>query len=202
MNALEFWFDFASPYSYLSAMRIEHQAHEQDIKIVWKPFLLGPIFAKQGWQITPFVLYPAKGAYMKRDLERLCLDRGLPPFRLPDPMPAHSVLASRIALIGLDKDWGVAFCKATFEAEFAQGFDIKDEDVLAGILRDVDQEPADVMAQALHVQNKQRLREQTEQAERRGIFGAPSFITTNGDLFWGDDRLEQALSFSLATEII
>lgn len=192
-DVLEFWFDFASTYSYLTAMRIEEKANARDLCVVWKPFLLGPIFAKQGWSTSPFIIYPAKGTYMVHDLKRLCRDRGLPPFRLPDQIPAHSVLASRIALIGLDETWGVAFYKAVFEAEFSQGLDIADDNILRTILSELAQDPVYVFEQALDIKNKQRLKEQTDQAERQGLFGAPSFVTPGGELFWGDDRLEQAL---------
>ena len=68
---IEFWYDFASTYSYLSAMRIESLAAGAGVEIVWRPFLLGPIFRAQGWDTSPFNLYPAKGRYMVRDIERL-----------------------------------------------------------------------------------------------------------------------------------
>ena len=75
---LVFWFDFASSYSYLSAMRIEAAARKADVAIVWRPFLLGPIFNAQGWATSPFNIYPAKGAYMWRDLARRCGARAKP----------------------------------------------------------------------------------------------------------------------------
>ena len=69
---IEFWYEFASTYSYLSAMRVEAAAKEQGVEVQWKPFLLGPIFNSQGWNDSPFNIYPAKGAYMWRDMERQC----------------------------------------------------------------------------------------------------------------------------------
>src|SRR5436190_24112129 len=74
---LEFWYDFASTYSYLSAMRIEALAAAAGVGVAWKPFLLGPIFGAQGWTTSPFNLYPAKGRNMVRDIERLATERGL-----------------------------------------------------------------------------------------------------------------------------
>lgn len=88
---------------------------------------------------------------------------------------------------------GCGFCKEVFEAEFSLGFDIADENILCTILSKLGQDPVDVFEQALDIKNKQRLKEQTDQAERQGFLGAPSFITPAGELFWGDDRLEQAL---------
>ena len=75
---LEFWYEFASTYSYLSAMRIEKVAAAAKVEVAWRPFLLGPIFRAQGWDDSPFNLYPAKGRYMWRDLERLAAGYGLP----------------------------------------------------------------------------------------------------------------------------
>lgn len=69
---LEFWFEFASTYSYLAASRIEEVAAGSGVRLRWRPFLLGPIFASQGWGDSPFNLYPLKGRYMWRDMERLC----------------------------------------------------------------------------------------------------------------------------------
>ena len=68
---LEFWYEFASTYSYLTAMRIEALAEKAGVDVIWKPFVLGPIFSAQGWNTSPFNIYPAKGKYMVREMERL-----------------------------------------------------------------------------------------------------------------------------------
>ena len=90
---LDFWFDFASTYSYLSAARIRPLAAEAKVRVRFRPFLLGPIFKAQGWGTSPFNLYEAKGRYMWRDMERLAAGLGLP-FRRPDPFPQNSLLAA------------------------------------------------------------------------------------------------------------
>ena len=95
---LAFWFEFASTYSYPAAARIEARAAAAGIAVAWRPFLLGPIFASQGWDNSPFNIYPAKGRYMWRDLERICArDRaGLPPAeRLPAQQPARGARRAR-----------------------------------------------------------------------------------------------------------
>ncbi|MFN3498505.1 MAG: 2-hydroxychromene-2-carboxylate isomerase, partial [Pannonibacter indicus] len=91
---LDFWFEFASTYSYLTAMRIETVAKDRGIDLVWRPFLLGPIFARQGWDTSPFNLFPAKGRYMWREMERMCEDMGLP-LTVPDPFPQNGLMAAR-----------------------------------------------------------------------------------------------------------
>jgi 2-hydroxychromene-2-carboxylate isomerase len=189
---LEFWYELASTYSYLSAMRIEAVGAEAGIDVVWKPFVLGPIFNAQGWNTSPFNIYPAKGRYMVREMERLSAARGLP-FMMPSPFPQNSLNAARLALIGHDEGWGPAFARAVFTAQFADGEDISDRKVLGKILSGLGRDPAPLLARMEQPDTKQRLRQQTEVAQELGIFGAPSFLAQD-ELFWGDDRLEQAIA--------
>ena len=194
MPTLDFWFDFASTYSYPAAMRIAPLAAEAGVAVRYRPFLLGPIFKAQGWDSSPFNVYEAKGRHMWRDLERLCADLALP-FRRPDPFPQNSLLAARVALIGPGDDGGEAFCRAVFRAEFADGRRIDDTAVIGEILTDLKLDPAAVL-DAAQTEGKQRLRQQTDEAQRRGIFGAPTFIASDGELFWRTDRLERALQWA------
>lgn len=191
---LEFWYDFASTYSYLSAMRIEPLAATSGIDIVWRPFILGPIFKAQGWTSSPFNIYPAKGRYMVRDLERVAAARGLP-FAMPAQFPASSLLACRVALVGEPQGWTPHFSKSVYTAQFAHRLDIGDPQTLTDILDCLGVDSSAIIAQAGAQPVKDALRHRTAQAEQHGIFGAPSFVTPDGELFWGDDRLEQALTW-------
>jgi 2-hydroxychromene-2-carboxylate isomerase len=193
--ALDFWFDFASTYSYPAAVRIRSLAAEAGVTVRFRPFLLGPIFKAQGWDTSPFNLYEAKGRHMWRDLERICQDLGLP-FRRPEPFPQNSLLAARVALIGLAQGWGEDFSVAVYRAQFAEGRRIDDADALAAIVAGLGADARPALTAASSDDNKLRLRAQTERAGRLGIFGAPSFVTSGGELFWGNDRLEQALRWA------
>lgn len=195
MARLQFWYDLASNYSYLSAMRIERLAQVAGIEIEWRPFLLGPIFKAQGWTTSPFNLYPAKGRNMLRDMQRIADMRGLP-FVIPTTFPAASLLAVRIATHGSTEGWCAEFSKAVFMAEFGRGEDIADERVLSRVLSALGLDAARSIAAAGDDAVKQRLRLATEEAMRIGIFGAPSLVAADGELFWGDDRLEQALAWA------
>jgi len=195
MPRLEFWYEFASNYSYLSVMRISDLAQQAGVEVIWKPFLLGPIFKAQGWDTSPFNLYPAKGRYMIRDMQRITASRGLP-FVMPPTFPANGLKAARLALIGADEGWIEPVTKAIFEAEFGRGEDIAQPAVLEKALAGLGLDAASLMARAEDPAIKQRLKDQTAEAQSRGIFGAPSFITEDGELFWGDDRLEQALAWA------
>ena len=195
MPTLDFWFDFASTYSYPAAMRIGPLAAAAGVTVRHRPFLLGPIFKAQGWDTSPFNVYEAKGRHMWRDLERLCADLGLP-FRRPDPFPQNGLLPARVALVGLGDGWGDEFCRAMFRAEFADNLRIDDVAVIGGILTDLKLDPKSVLDAAQSDGIKQRLRQQTDEAQQLGIFGAPTFVTGDGELFWGNDRLERALQWA------
>ena len=192
---LDFWFDFASTYSYPAAVRIGALAAHADVRVHFRPFLLGPIFKAQGWTTSPFNLYPEKGRHMWRDLERLCADLDIP-FRRPDPFPQNSLLAARVALAALDHSWGEAFCVALFRAQFGDGRRIDDAGAIGEVLAGLQIDPQPVLAAARSEANKARLRAQTEEAQQRGLFGAPSFTTADGKLFWSNDRLESALRWA------
>ena len=194
MPVADFWFEFASTYSYPAAMRIGALARDAGVAIRWQPFLLGPIFKAQGWDNSPFNLYATKGRYMWRDLDRICADLGLP-FRKPETFPQSGLVAARAALVGLDEGWGEGFIAAVYRAQFAEGRLIGDPAVIRDILVTMGIDPKPVFDRTQSDAIKARLREQTEEAQRLGIFGAPA-VVVNGELFWGNDRLEQALAWA------
>src|SRR5256714_2818576 len=175
MPALDFFYEFASTYSYIAAMRIAPLAKTAGLTLRWRPFLLGPIFKAQGWDTSPFNLYPAKGRYMVRDCERQCAELGVS-FRLPEPFPQNTLLASRVALVGLEQGWGEDFSRAVYRAELAETRNIADATTIAEIVRDLGHDGEVALARAQSGEIKGRLRAETEEALRLGIFGAPSFI--------------------------
>ncbi|MBI1187349.1 MAG: 2-hydroxychromene-2-carboxylate isomerase [Alphaproteobacteria bacterium] len=191
MPRLDFWYEFASTYSYPAAMRIEALAEKDNVEIYWRPFLLGPIFADQGWTDSPFNLYPAKGRYMWRDMERVC-DACQLAFARPARFPQNGLLGARVAL-SLNPRERMLFSRALYAAQFAGGRDIADESVVADAIAAAGLVPEPVLENARAPANRAALRAQTEEAKARGIFGAPSFICADGELFWGHDRLEEAL---------
>jgi 2-hydroxychromene-2-carboxylate isomerase len=192
---IDFWFDFGSTYSYPAALRIGPLAQAAGVSVRFRPFLLGPIFKAQGWITSPFNLFPAKGRHMWRDLERVCAELGLP-FQRPDPFPQNSLLAARVALAGFDQGWCEDFCRAVFRAEFGEGRRIEDAATIGDVLAGLSIAPAPTLAAAQSDAIKARLRRETEEAQRLGLFGAPSFTCADGELFWGNDRLEPALRWA------
>jgi 2-hydroxychromene-2-carboxylate isomerase len=195
MRRVEFWYEFASTYSYPAAMRVENIASIFDVTISWQPFLLGPIFKQLGWSTSPFNLQAAKGSYMWRDLERTCQLDGLPPITKPVPFPQNSLLAARVALTLPDEGPRAEFSRNVFSAEFADARSIDDPEVIAKILDQLNMPSAELLEQAAHQEAKDKLKAQVARAEELGIFGAPMLVTSDKELFWGNDRLEDALQW-------
>ncbi len=197
---MDFWFEFASTYSYPAAMRVSRLAQAAGVTVRWRPFLLGPIFGAQGWNDSPFNIYPVKGKYMWRDLERICAREKLPLKLPPLRFPQNGVKAARLALVGEKDGWTDRFVRGVYTANFAQQEDIADDATLATILHRIGADPDAAVAAANTPQNKERLRKQTDEAIARGIFGAPSF-TAGDELFWGNDRLEEAIEWAATSSM-
>jgi len=189
--SLDFWYEFASSYSYIAASVIDARAAAAGVAVRWRPFLLGPIFAQQGWRDSPFNINPVKGRYMWRDIERRCAALGLP-FARPARFPQHTLLAARVAVVAGDEGWGPAFSRAAFRANFAEGRDIGERATVADLVAALGRDPDAVLARAATEDIKARLRDENVRAEALGIFGAPTF-TVGDELFWGSDRIDDAL---------
>jgi 2-hydroxychromene-2-carboxylate isomerase/alkylhydroperoxidase family enzyme len=195
MPELQFWFDFASTYSYVAAERVEGAAAAAGVRVLWRPFLLGPIFtAQQGIKDSPFNVNPARGRHMWRDLERLTARYGIP-WRRPSAFPRSGLLAARVVCAAGDAPWVPELCRAVFRAGFAEDRDIGDPGVVAGCLAAVGQDAAALLARAGAPEVKQLLKDRTAEAARLGLFGAPSLLA-DGELFFGQDRLEDAVAFA------
>jgi 2-hydroxychromene-2-carboxylate isomerase len=192
--ALEFWFEPASTYSYLSAVRIGDLARQAGVVVRYRPFLLGPIFASQGWDNSPFNIYPAKGRYMWRDIERTAERLGLP-WKRPSVFPRNGLLAARAALVAAERGFAQEFVPALYRAAFERDAEIADPGVVEALLESLGRNAKEVMGSALSDENKQKLRHQTERAAELGIFGSPTFVT-GSELFWGNDRLEEAIDWA------
>jgi 2-hydroxychromene-2-carboxylate isomerase len=199
MTDAEFWYEFASTYSYPAALRVGALAEERGVSLIWRPFLLGPIFAAQGWRDSPFNIYPAKGRYMWRDVERTCAAMGVP-LKRPDPFPQPSLLAARVAL-ALQGEARANFSRQVYMAEFGQGAPIGDRAVLASLLAACGVDPTATLERAESDANKAALKAECARAAEIGIIGAPSVVTGDGEVFWGNDRLEQALDWAAGRRV-
>lgn len=188
---IECWFDFASNYSYLSIMRIEQLAAERGIAVTWRPFLLGPIFQSLGWNNSPFVLQEAKGRYVWEDMPRQCEKYGLP-WQQPSQFPRRQLLPTRVAMLVEHQSWIGTYCRRLMHMNFAQDRDIDNTEAVGEALAGFDVAVESLIEQASTDITKQRLRQRTDEARTRGIFGAPTFFVGTA-MYWGNDRLADAL---------
>jgi len=191
---LEFWFDFASTYSYVAAMQIEELCRHEGVALVWKPFSLGPIFALQGWNDSHYNLNERRGAYMWRDLERLTAKFGLP-WQRPSHFPRNATFPLRVAAAFADEPWAGAFIRRVFVANFGEDREIGERDVVAALLTEIGQPAGTVIAQAESPERRGFLRANTEHAVAIGVCGAPNCVV-GGELFWGEETLADAIAWA------
>jgi 2-hydroxychromene-2-carboxylate isomerase len=196
MPSLTFWFEFASTYSYPAAHRIEALAAAAGVDVVWRPFQLGPLLhTHQGMTDSPFNVVPIKGVYMWRDMARVCGELNLP-LRSPSCFPRNGFLAARVVLADKRPGWASAFTKAVYSANFADDLEISDQAVVTSLITGLGADPETVLAAASSEAIKAELKANTAKAMEGGLFGSPSFTTDDGELFWGNDRLEAALAWA------
>jgi 2-hydroxychromene-2-carboxylate isomerase len=194
MPTVDFWCELASTYTYLSVCRIDALAERARVQVRWRPFSLHPMFQAVGWKTSPFEIYADKGRYMWRDVEREADRLGIP-FRRPSAFPRDGVPAAKIALVGMDREWGPRFVRKAMHANFAEDRDIASTAVLDAILEELGLDGAAVRQQAESPTQPSALRRSTEEAIRLHVFGAPTFMVGD-EMFWGNDRLEQALDWA------
>ena len=190
---VDFWFEFASTYSYPAACRIEAAAAAAGVQVRFRPFLLGPIFGNQGWKDSPFNIYPVKGRYMWCDLERICSRLELP-FKKPTVFPRNGLTAARVTL-ATEEGARPELVRRIYRANFAEDRDISNREVLASILAELGRDVEGTFARADSPAVKDMLRAETEHAVALGIFGSPSLLV-GSELFWGNDRIEEALEWA------
>ena len=192
MAQLDFWVYVGSTYSYLTVMRIEGLAERAGVTVEWRPFSVRAIMLEM--DNIPFAGKPAKMAYMWRDMERRAEKHGLP-CRVPAPYPLENFdLANRVAVLGREEGWCADYVRATYRRWFQDGEPAGESPNLENSLAEIGQDPARVIAAAEGEAIAAAYLAATEEAKGLGIFGAPSFLI-DGELFWGDDRLEEALNW-------
>jgi 2-hydroxychromene-2-carboxylate isomerase len=190
---IDFWFTMGSTYSYLSVMRLAEIERAHGRKFRWRPFHL--LLILQEMKHVPFADKPAKSHYMWRDIERRAAMYGLPA-RVPAPYPVkQSIAANLVAVVGMREGWGADFVRAAYRRWMQEGEETGSEPNVSSSLRDIGQSPDRVLTLAAAREANDLLLSETEAAQQLGIFGSPTFVVGR-ELFWGDDRLEDAISWS------
>ena len=188
-GAIDFYFDFSSPYGYLAAQVVDAVGNRHGREVIWRPFLLGAVFKVTGQQ--PLLDMPLKGDYARHDLARTAR-RLKVPFELPARFPFASVAACRAFywLAKQDEAQAKALAVALYNAAFGQGADIGSA---TGVLEVAVGQGIDCNSLEAALQDpkvKERLRQEVEKAIGLGVFGSPFFIV-DGEPFWGHDQLSQ-----------
>jgi 2-hydroxychromene-2-carboxylate isomerase len=192
MPRIDFWFTMGSTYSYLSVLRLADVVRSTGMPFRWRPFHL--LIILQEMKHIPFADKPAKSAYMWRDVERRAAMYDIP-VKLPTPYPAkRSVVANLVALVGMREGWGEDFVRAAYRRWFQNGQETGCEPNVSESLREIGQDPGRVLALANSDDTNAALTAETDIARELGIFGSPTF-TVDRELFWGDDRLDDAISW-------
>ena len=187
--AIDFYFDFSSPYGYLASTRINALALRHQRSVTWRPILLGPMFKAAG--TAPLVGVPLKGPYSVRDFLRTARFHKIA-YKQPNPFPIGTQNAARAFYWIADRDQAHAqkFATACYATYFGQGIDISSAEKVADIAAALGEDRALVIAAMADPSIKERLKNEVDAALAKGVFGSP-FIFVDGEPFWGNDRLDQ-----------
>lgn len=193
MKRIEFFYDYASTYSYLAHLAVEELATKKDAELIFKPMVLGFVFKASGNSMPAAV--PAKATYMIHDVRRWVRHYGLP-FHMPSIFPVNTIRALRTAVAALEEGVFPAYHHAVMRAYWSNDQDIGDAEVLASIVSAAGLDGPRLVARSEEGAVKEKLKANTDEAIERGVFGAPTFFVGD-EMFWGNDRLhfvEEALA--------
>ncbi len=194
MKPIDFWFTIGSTYTYLTVMRLESVSRDAGISFDYRPFSVGKIMLEM--DNIPFLEKPIKSSNMWRDIERRAHKYGCEA-TVPVPYPPEREqydLANWVAVVGCEEGWCEKYLVATYERWFQKGQQVGRDPNLGASLREIGQDPARVRARAKSAEVGKKFDSATDEARALGVFGAPTFVV-DGELFWGDDRLEDAISW-------
>lgn len=192
---IDFWFSIGSTYSYLTVMRLDEVEKSHAVEFIWRPFNVRHVMVEQN--NIPFKDKPVKIAYMWRDIERRADRYGLAP-TLPAPYPLPGLVeANLVATLAAEEGWVRDYVRATYRRWFENGEPAGEDPNLSESLKEIGRDPDQVLAQARSEHIATALSAATDEAMKLGIFGSPCFLV-EGEVFWGDDRLEDAILWSKA----
>lgn len=192
MQAVSFLYFFGSGYSYLSVMRMDALAKAAGVTVHWRPFSVRKLMREQN---NPMADMPMKMRYIWRDIERRAAQHGLP-FVAPPIWPTDpDELANRVGIVAMTEGWCPEYSRASFRSWYIDGKPLGDPAALKTILERLDRSPETVIEKAASDEIRARYDAETDYARRLGAFGSPTFVVGD-EVFWGDDRLEEALRWA------
>ena len=194
MSKIDFYFSIGSTYTYLSVTRILDVEKKHQVKFNWKPFSVRAIMKEMN--NIPFPKEKInKVNYMWRDIERRAESYGFFA-KTPVPYPLTEFdLANKLAVLGLKEGWGIDYVRLTYKRWFQEGKEPATEPNISEICKELNIEKEKVIANANSIEIENQYLKNTESARKNKVFGSPSFIV-NDEIFWGDDRMEDAITWS------
>ncbi|MEM9124161.1 MAG: 2-hydroxychromene-2-carboxylate isomerase, partial [Pseudomonadota bacterium] len=196
---IDFWYSIGSTYSFLTIMRLDDWSAEHDATVRWRPFNVRTVMSQQ--KNIPFAGKPVKSAYMWRDIERRAAKYHIHA-SLPAPYPISDLaLANQVALLGAQDGWTKDFTQNLYRIWFEDGVEAGSESAVSEALLRCQQDPRLTLARARSPEAVAALATETDRAVQLGVFGAPSLVV-RGEVFWGDDRLDDALSWARVGHVV
>ena len=196
MSVIDFWYSIGSTYSYLTVLRLPDLAEAEGVTFRWRPFDVRHVMVAQN--NIPFKDKPIKTAYMWRDIERRAEAYGLTP-KIPAPYPLSGlVLANQVAMVGCEEGWVQDYTQATYRHWFEGGEAAGEDPNMSASLTEIGQDSGRVLERTYSQQINDKLVAETAVAMDLGVFGSPTFVVA-GELFWGDDRVNDAVAWSRLT---
>ena len=190
---IDFYFDFVSPYSFISFQKIKILKFKQDFKFRLKPILLGGLHNLH--KITAPAFIPAKAKFMIRDCKMIC-EKNKISFKFNSYFPIKTVDLMRGVLIAEEDRIASIYIDKIFESLWVSGFNLNDQQIIDKVLKNLNINPKTFSLRLSNQNIKDELKKRTQEAYDKGIFGAPTFLVNN-KVFWGQDRLEYAIVESL-----
>ena len=194
MNNIDFYFSIGSTYTYLTVTRILDVENKHQVKFNWKPFSVRAIMKEMN--NIPFPKEKMnKVNYMWRDIERRAERYGFFA-KTPVPYPLSEFdLANQIAILGLEKDWGIDYVRLTYKKWFQEGKEPAIEPSISEVCNELKLNKDEITSEALKKEIQDKYEANTNSARENKIFGSPSFVVKN-EVFWGDDRMEDAIKWN------
>tara|TARA_B100000945_G_scaffold317683_1_gene321012 strand:+ start:139 stop:726 length:588 start_codon:yes stop_codon:yes gene_type:complete len=186
---IEFYFDFSSPYAYIGYKEIKRFEKKNSLKIKYMPVFLGGLHNSAG--ITPAAFNKLKSKYMLEDTKLICEKKNIS-FNFNSYFPIKTVNFMRGAIIARDEEFEKIYIEKIFNAIWKDGLNMNDQIVINKVLKNIDLNPETFLTKAADQKIKDKLRKLTDDALKKGIFGAPTFFV-NKKMFWGQDRLSYAI---------
>jgi 2-hydroxychromene-2-carboxylate isomerase len=190
IKSFEFYFDFVSPYSFLAHIEIRKLEKKESLKIIYKPVLLGGLHNLHNIKAPAFI--PAKAKFMIRDC-KLIAEKNKIKFKFNSYFPIKTLSLMRGVLIAEEDAMQNYYIDKIFNAVWQDGLNMNDENIIEKVIKNMNVNPKTFSLRSSSQSNKALLKRKTQEAFDKGVFGAPTFLINN-KIFWGQDRLEFALS--------